>query len=139
MLSAKLVESIPQAIRILRKFTSESLSGAITFQQYRVLALVKEGQGQTQISETVQVSLAATSKMINSLISKKLITRKAGQDRRTQILTLTPKGKSTLDKIRKEVARKMDFGIVGLSAAEKTQLLDGLMVLDKLILKLKEV
>lgn len=139
MLSAKLVESIPKAIRILRKFGSQSLGGSITFQQFRVLSLVKEGQGQTQISETVQVSVAATSKMINSLIKKNFISRKAGEDRRTQILKLTPKGKSTLDKVRKEVAKKLEVGIEGLSAAEKTQLMNGLLVLDKLMQNLKEV
>lgn len=139
MLSAKLVESIPKAIRILRKFGSQSLDGSITFQQFRILALVKEGQGQTQISETVQVSVAATSKMINSLITKNLITRKAGEDRRTQILKLTPKGKSTLEKIQKEVAKKLDIGIADLSATEKTQLMNGLLILDKLMTKLKEV
>lgn len=139
MLSAKLIESIPKSIRILRKFSSQSLSGSLTFQQFRVLNLVKEGQGQTQIAETVQVSLAATSKMINSLIKKNFITRKAGEDRRTQILKLTPKGKSTLDKVHKHVMKKLDVGLEDLSSTEKGQLLQGLTVLDKLTQKLKEV
>lgn len=139
MLSTKLIDSIPRSIRIIRKFSTECLGGYLTLQQYRVLNQIKEGHGQTQISQTLQVSHAAISKMINFLINKNFITRKAGEDRRTQILKLTPEGKTMLDKVRKHVGKKLDVGIESLSAEEKIQLMQGLEVLDKLMIKMKEV
>lgn len=139
MLSAKLLDSIPQSIRILRKFSTQSLGGFLTLQQFRVLNLIKEGQGQTQIAETLDVSLAAISKMTTSLVNQKLITRKAGPDKRTQVIRLTAKGRLTLEKVKKYVEKKIDTGIEGLSPEDKRELMQGLIVLDKLMQKMKEV
>lgn len=139
MLSSKLLESIPKSIRIIRKFASESMGGHLTLQQFRVLKLISEGHGMSQIAEMLEVSMAAISKMTTFLVNQKLITTKAGEDKRTQVIKLTAKGKSTLNKIKKYVEQKLDTGIDALSKEEKAQLLDGLLVLDKLMLKMKEV
>lgn len=139
MLSAKLLDSIPKSVRILRKFSTESLGGYLTLQQFRVLNLVSEGHGQTQMAEILDVSVAAISKMITTLIDQKLITRKSGSDKRTYIIELTAKGQSTLSKVKKFVKKKLDDGAQGLSQEEINQLLKGLTVLDKLMLKMKEV
>lgn len=139
MLSGKLLESIPKSIRIIRKFSTESMGGHLTLQQFRVLKLISEGHGMSQIAEMLDVSMAAISKMTTFLVNHKLITRKTGTDKRTQVIKLTPKGKSTLAKIKKYVEQKLDTGIEGLSKDEKAQLLQGLLVLDKLMLQMKEV
>lgn len=139
MLSAKLLDSIPNSIRIIRKFSTQSLDGHITLQQFRVLKLITEGHGQTQMAEILDVSLAAISKMITSLLKQNLITRKAGSDKRTQLLKLTPKGKSTLEKVKKFVEKKLNAGIQNLSKEESVSLMEGLKVLDKLMHKMKEV
>lgn len=139
MLSGKLLESIPKSIRIIRKFSTESMGGLLTLQQFRVLKLISEGHGMSQIAEMLDVSMAAISKMTTFLVNQKLITRKAGTDKRTQVIKLTPKGKSILAKIKKYVEQKLDTGIEGLSKEEKADLLQGLVVLDKLMIKMKEV
>jgi DNA-binding MarR family transcriptional regulator len=139
MLSTKLLETLPQTIRTLRHISAESLGGVLTLQQLRVLALVQEGQSQTQIAQTLYVSLAAVSKVISILAKKKLITRKSGDDRRTSILTLTPKGKNTLEKITGYVKSKLDEGISLLDKDEQDQLHKGLLLLDQLMLEMKEV
>lgn len=139
MLSKKLLESIPQSVRVIRKLSMESIGGALTLQQMRVLNRINAGEGQTEIAESLQVSLAAISKMIGCLTRKKIIQSKTGLDRRTHIHTLTPKGKQTLDKITKYVSAKLDIGIAELSKDEKDQLLNGLIILDQLMNKVKEV
>lgn len=139
MLSKKLLESIPQSIRVIRKLSTESLAGSLTLQQMRVLNRINAGEGQTEIAESLQVSLAAISKMIGSLTRKKFIQSKAGVDRRTHVHTLTPKGKQTLDKITKYVSSKLDIGIAELNKDEKDQLINGLIILDRLMNKVKEV
>lgn len=139
MLSKKILETLPHSIRVIRKLSTESLGGALTLQQMRVLNRVSEGMGQTEIAENLQVSLAAISKMINSLTKKKFIQSKEGLDRRTHVLTLTPKGRQTLDKITNYVSSKLDIGITDLSKDEKDQLMKGLGVIEVLMKKVEEV
>ncbi len=139
MLSKKILETLPHSIRVIRKLSTESLGGALTLQQMRVLNRVSEGMGQTEIAENLQVSLAAISKMINCLTKKKFIQSKEGLDRRTHVLTLTPKGRQTLDKITKYVSSKLDIGITILSKDEKDQLMKGLGVIEVLMKKVEEV
>ncbi len=139
MLAEKLLETLPRSIRILRKFSAQGIGSALSFQQLRILSLINEGQGQTQIAETLQVSMAATSKVINYLHEQKLIIRKSGEDRRTQILSLTPKGKQLMNKVISFVRSKLDIGIQELSRTERDELFQGLAILDKLIQKVKEV
>jgi DNA-binding MarR family transcriptional regulator len=139
MLSEKLLDTLPYSIRTIRKLYSESLDGALTLQQIRVLTLISEGQGLTQIADTLQVSLAAVSKMVSSLSKKKIIISKEGLDRRTHILTLTPQGKNSLEKIKKMVRSKLDIGINDLTKDECAQLMKGLSILEVLMKKFKEV
>ncbi len=139
MLSEKLLDTLPHSIRTIRKIYSESLDGALTLQQIRVLTLISEGQGLTQIADTLQVSLAAVSKMVSSLSKKKIIMSKEGLDRRTHILTLTPQGKNSLEKIKKMVRSKLDIGIADLTNDESAQLMKGLAILEVLMKKFKEV
>lgn len=63
--------------------------------------LVKfEGATHTQISESLEVSRQMTTKLVNSLESKKLVDRQVGRsDNRKKIICLTPKGREAIKKI----------------------------------------
>ena len=139
MLSKKLLETIPKSIRTIRKLTSETLTESLTFQQMRILILINEGQSQSQMAETLQVSHAAISKMISFLTKKKLVLCNAGNDRRTHVLYVTPKSKVILKKAVNYVCSKLDVGINELSKDEKEQLMKGLLILDRVMTKVKEV
>lgn len=139
MLADKILQTLPPSIRIIRRFSTQAVGGALTLQQLRVLNLIREGQGQTQMAETLDVSLAAVSKMIGSLEKKQLIHRRCGEDRRTHVLGLTSKGKQLLDRVSAYVKEILDQQIKHLSRTEKDQLMDGLKILDKLMDNLKEV
>jgi DNA-binding MarR family transcriptional regulator len=139
MLSKKLLETIPKSIRTIRKLTSETLTESLTFQQMRILILINEGQSQSQMAETLQVSHAAISKMISSLTKKKFVLCKIGADRRTHVLHVTPKSKKILKKTVNYVCSKLDIGINDLSKDEKEQLMKGLLILDRVMTKVKEV
>ena len=138
MLASTVMESIPQSVRVLRKFVIESLAGDITLQQFRTMKLISEGYGPSLIAETLSVSLAAVSKMLSSLESKKLISKKAGADRREQILSLTPQGKKILSQVMKHVEKKLQLGTSQLDSAEQKTLQNGLEVLNKLMSMVKE-
>ena len=139
MIAKKLLESIPQSIRIIRKLSTESVTESLTLSQLRVLFLIKEGQSQTQMSETLHVSLPAMSKMINCLEKKGLMKRKVSDDRRANQLVLTAKGKKFLSRVSDYVTSELDAGIQKLTKTQREQLLTGILVLDELMKIVKEV
>ncbi len=139
MIAKKLLESIPQSIRIIRKLSTESVTESLTLSQLRVLFLIKEGQSQTQMSETLHVSLPAMSKMINCLEKKGLMNRKVSDDRRANQLVLTAKGKKFLSRVSDYVTSELDAGIQKLTKTQREQLLTGILVLDELMKIVKEV
>lgn len=139
MIPKKLLTSIPLSIRTMRRLTAECLDGSITIQQFRVLKLVEEGMGQTEMADTLQVSMAAISKMINGLVEKKLVDRRPGKDRRCQMLKLTSQGNKILKVVTDHVAKRFEIGLKQLSLKEKTELQRGLEILEIYMQFMKEV
>lgn len=138
MLSQDILRTIPQFIRVIRRLSTDQLDGAITLQHLRILILVSEGMGQSQMAETLQISLPAISKMVNGLVQRKLILTTPGVDRRCLKLKLTTKGKTTLNAVRREVEKEMTEALKNLSTSQCLELEKGLKVLDKLMIHLKE-
>lgn len=139
MLAKEILRIIPRSIRIIRKLSSNSLDRNINLQHLRILILVKEGQSQTQMAETLQVSLPAISKMINGAALKELIERSPGKDGRCLSLKLTTKGKRVLNLVLGEVESKIEPAIEKLTITEKKHLEQGLLVLEKVMNQVNEV
>jgi DNA-binding MarR family transcriptional regulator len=133
MLSTKILHSIPIAIWTLRRLSVDAMSDEITFQQFRILNQVYEGMGQSQISQNLQVSGPAVSKMVEALVVKKMLIRKQGKDRRCLNLLLTQKGMKIRMLVVEQVEKVLDDKFKKLTPSEKSDLNKGLDVLDKLI------
>ncbi len=138
MLAKKLLESLPSSIRIIRKMTLSVVDGCLTLHQTRVLFLIKEGLGQSQIADLLQVSPAAVSKLMSQLSAKNLVIMKPGKDRRSLDIRLTKDGTKTLTKVLSEVEKKLNKQIHFLSTEERDVLMSGLHILDKLMGQIKE-
>ena len=138
MHAKKLLEGIPRSVRLLRKLTVTFLDGSITLHQTRVLYLIKEGLGQSQIAETLQVSPAAVCKLMQQLTEKGFITMTPGKDRRERELELTREGGRILSTVNRQLEKKIQKGVDKLTEQEKDMLLKGLGVLDKLMSEIKE-
>lgn len=132
MLSKKILETIPYSIRTIRKLAG-TYSGDLTFQKFRILTLVNEGMGQTQISHSSQVSMAAVSKMVDTLVKSKLLVREQGKDRRSFKLKLTKEGEKVRKNIHDQVGRDLDRNFKRLTKKEQEELNKGLLVLEKLM------
>lgn len=132
MLSKKILETIPYSIRTIRRLAG-SYSGDLTFQKFRILTLVNEGMGQTQISQTTQVSMAAVSKIVESLVQLKLLVREQGEDRRSLKLKLTKEGEKVRKNIHEQIGRELDKNLKKLTKKEHEELKKGLLVLEKLM------
>ncbi len=132
MLAKKVLESIPHSVRTLRRMTVAVLDGSLTFHQTRVLFFIKEGLGQSQIAELMQVSPAAVCKLMHQLTEKDFIRMIPGEDRRSRKITLTKEGSKILGVVMRSVEKKLNNGIDSLSNSERDDLMKGLGVLDKL-------
>jgi DNA-binding MarR family transcriptional regulator len=133
MHSKKILSSIPNSIRTIRRLAAGSLNKDITFQQFRVLNLTFEGQGQTQMSQTLQVSMAAISKMVDPLVKRGLLERGEDIDRRCSKLKLSVKGAKARKLVTKQVEKTLDKNFAKLTKKEQSDLKKGLDVLDKLM------
>lgn len=138
MVATKILESVPRAVRLLRKFTVEVLDGSITFHQTRVLFYIKEGFGQSQIAEALQVSPAAVCKVTHQLAENDLITMIPGHDRRERLMELTKEGSKILNTVSKQIEKKLNKGIDTLTSQDRDDLMKGLEILDKLVGQIKE-
>lgn len=133
MLSKKILDSIPHAIRTLRHLGVGSLQNDLTFQQYRILNLTHLGMSQTQMAHTLQVSMAAISKVVDQLVRRDLLISEKAEDRRCHKLSLTKEGSRLRRTIQDQVVKKLDKNFNKLTKAEQKDLERGLDVLDKLM------
>lgn len=133
MLSKKILSSIPNSIRTIRRLAASSLESDVTFQQFRILQLSHEGMGQTQMSQALQVSMAAISKMVDSLARRGLLVREQGEDRRCLHLKLSLEGIRIRKVVTGQVEKTLDKHFKKLTKEEQDDLKKGLDVLDKLM------
>lgn len=117
----------------MRRLIFGSLDDTMTLQQFRILNQVDLGLGQTQISQNLQVSMAAVSKMVNVLVQKELIVREVGENRRCVKLSLTARGLKVRNTINSQVERVLNKHFKKLTESEKSELSKGLEILDKLM------
>lgn len=136
MLSTKILETLPRSMRILRKLSTAGFKGAITIHHLRIMVMVAEGLSQAQMAETLQVSPAAVSKMIDGLMRKKLLSKTVGLDKRSWKVKLTASGKKILSQSQTEVKHKIDEFVKCLTKTEQKELSLGLKALDKLMLNI---
>jgi DNA-binding MarR family transcriptional regulator len=105
----------------------------MSLEQLRVLFLINEKKSQCEMSETLQISEAAISKMTNVLVQKGMVDRLPGKDRRCHELKLTKEGKKTLQNLSKALKKILDTKLKELTRNEISQLKQGLVVLEKVI------
>ncbi len=137
-LSTQILEVIPFSVRTIRRLSSSVLKGRITIHHLRILILIREGQGQKGIAETLQVSEAAVSKTIGSLVDKKLLRKKIGKDKRSREVILTASGTRILNLARELVEEQLIPQLEKLGTDEKDTLREGLLILQKVMSGVKE-
>ncbi len=136
--AAKLVEVVPFVIRHLRRHIRSQKERQFTIPQFRVLAYLHYNHEATlsELAVSQGVSLPTMSKLVGSLVQKKLITR-AGreEDRRKLKLQLTREGANayhtSVQSTRQYVAEKLGH----LSEAELQMLNDALDLLQSVFEK----
>lgn len=133
-LSKLLIEVIPQIMRSVRRLAREIEGATLTVPQFRVLAYVAlQPCTNKQLAEWQGVSLPAISRMVDSLVRRKLLVRSQDTiDRRQVQLQLSKKGKNELERLRKSLQIKLAEHIKMLEESDKKVFAAGLTVLKEL-------
>ena len=138
MLAAQVLELMPTSIRIIRGLASQCLDGSITMNHVRVLGAVDKGYSQAEVASIMSISEAAVSKTVAALVDKKLLKKKAGEDKRSWDVTLTREGARILGSVRKQMEDKFNKAIEKMSKSEQADLAKGMKALENLMLSLKD-
>ena len=136
-IAKKIIENIPQVMRLLRKEMRQNVKGKLTIPQFRLLLrLAHTPSSQSELAQWLGVTPPTMSKMIDSLLKNNLVTREYEENnRRKQKIDLTPKGIALIQKQQKAAIEMFSTEIEKLNKTEKEKLNSGLNILLKLVNK----
>ncbi|MGI4992005.1 MarR family winged helix-turn-helix transcriptional regulator [Halobacteriovorax sp. GFR7] len=125
---------------IIRSYIKRESESEISFPKYRILARVNDGVCTcSDLADVIHVSCAAISKLVDTLVNDKYISREACKtDRRITFLKITAKGKKKFEKVRSGASHRFSGSLENLSASEVSQLTSALEVIENFVLKLQE-
>jgi DNA-binding MarR family transcriptional regulator len=134
-IAAKLVVTIPRAMRVIRQEMRKLAQPNLSIPQFRVLAHVNSGTNTTsELAELHGTSVPAMSKVVDGLVKRGLLQRVPHpRDRRVIELELTTSGKTLLHRITRIVKKKLAELVAPLPAADDRTLLAGLKVLERIL------
>lgn len=93
------LEVVPMIMRNIRREMRKGRDNDLSVPQFRSLAFLSsnEGASLSDVAEHIGLSLPSASKLIDGLVTRKLVYRKSSEDdRRRVMLSLTPEGRTTL-------------------------------------------
>ena len=129
------MDTIPLLMRLLRTKFREKRVGDLTMAQFRTLAFVDANQGPSlsDVAGQIGLSLPSMSKLVDTLVSRTLLTRSEhGTDRRRICLALTVAGKRELDEAYRHTQSFFAEKFAELTEDERTQVAGAMNVMKKL-------
>lgn len=138
-ITAQLIETIFSFSRCAKEKMGVKLHGLqISVVQLQTLILIKKQKAisMKKIAQYLQVELPSATSLIDHLVKGELVTRKINsKDKRLMDVSITEKGKSILEKVKKERTKAMKIMLSPLSEEEKQQLLAVLKKMTKEMIK----
>jgi DNA-binding MarR family transcriptional regulator len=101
----------------------------LTPRQFAILAAVAEANGINQVGivEATGIDRSSTAELVRKLQQRGFVQRRRDRrDTRSYIVTLTPKGRELVERLRPTVARVDETVLEGLARADRTRLLEAL-------------
>ncbi|HEY1686925.1 MAG TPA: MarR family transcriptional regulator [Tepidisphaeraceae bacterium] len=98
-----ILDGIPTVFQFIRQTANRKRAKGLAVQQFRALAYVQRrpGDSLSMLAEYLGLSLAATSRLIDSLVGKKLVLRKTVPSNRRQVeLSSTKHGQKIFSNVR---------------------------------------
>ncbi|MBI4306112.1 MAG: MarR family transcriptional regulator [Chloroflexi bacterium] len=109
--------------RIRKEMRQRTLLG-LSVPQFRALNYLgrRPGTSLSELAEFLGLTPPSASKLVQKLVSYKVVARRVGQDRRRVRLTLTARGRAALDAARAETRQKLAESLEALSRKELVKL-----------------
>lgn len=131
----QMMEVIPVVMRVIRKKFRERRAADLSMAHFRTLAFIDIHQGASlsDVAEHIGLTLPSTSKMVDGLVNRKLVSRDMHSgDRRRICLALTAPGKKELQASYAHTHEYLVEQVSGLSAAERDIIVQALTLMKGL-------
>ena len=128
----EILDDVPLAMRTIRTQLRKSGAIEISIPQFRTLVFInrRSGASLSDAAEHIGLTLPSMSAMIDGLVSRNLVIRRTdSQDRRRMTLTLTERGRTTLQKARKATLTYLSELLQSAPAADLAVLVKGMQIL----------
>lgn len=131
VVAKELLEVIPRTMSIIRAELRSVAKLELTIPQFRILAHLSRGPlNNGQLAEIQGVSVAAMSRMVDSLVRRNLIKRASSKSDRRQIqLVLTTNGRRMFGRYKASAQKNLSIRFSKLETKPKQTLREGLSIL----------
>lgn len=130
----EILETAPAVVRFLREQVRRRRAAGLSLPQFRALAFLSRARNSSlsAAAEHLGLSLPATSRLVNGLVDSRLVGRQTVSTNRRQIaLTVTARGRATLEKVHDEIRRQLAGVLNPLPATEQKTVLQAMRVLRR--------
>ena len=117
-----ILETVPAVMRFIRDQVRQRHTAGLSLPQFRSLAFLGrvKNSSLSAVAEHLGLSLPAMSRLVNGLVANQLVGRQTVSTNRRQIaLTLTARGRATLEKVRSEIRLRLADVVQDLPAAKQ--------------------
>jgi len=131
----EILDNVPLAMRTIRTQLRKNGAIEISIPQFRTLVFInrRSGASLSDAAEHMGLTLPSMSAMIDGLVSRNLVMRRTDpQDRRRMTLTLTERGRTTLQKARESTLAYLNELLKSASAADRAVLVKGMQILKSI-------
>jgi len=133
-LARQILDVLPKGMRNIRNEMRQSANGQLTVAQFRVLVKLAKGPtSHKSVAEWLGITPATLTRMIDTLVERKLVQRQIDpDDRRQTILQVTGRGRKQYEHLQEKAQISLQERMESLNESEKNVLSQGLHVLSKL-------
>ncbi|MGQ9851038.1 MAG: MarR family winged helix-turn-helix transcriptional regulator [Aggregatilineaceae bacterium] len=128
------MDTVPLIMRLIRAEMRSHRSPDLSVPQFRALLYVyrRAGASLSDVAEHLGLTLPSTSKLVNRLVERGLLTRaSAPDDRRRMILNITPTGQIVLDAAAQATRARLMEQLATLSAEECETVIAAMRLLQR--------
>lgn len=133
--AALIMDNVPLLMRLLRTKFREERVGDLSMAQFRTLAFVNANNGASlsDAANHIGLGLPSMSKLVDSLVNRKLVTRDVhGKDRRRICLALTAEGKLELESAYQHTQEFFAEKLAQLTEDERAQIAAAIYLIKNL-------
>ena len=120
--SHEMLETVPLVMRFIREQVRQSRTAGCSLPQFRTLAFLSrvKNSSLSAVAEHLGHSLPAMSRLINGLVDNKLVERQTVSTNRRQVaLTLTARGRATVETVHEVIRLRLAEALNTLTATEQ--------------------